>query len=251
MHKWSWSSLPWRTKLNLLLRSVLFFLYSTLGIAIYSLLCVVSLAIPLRYRHVIIRNFLNMTMWMLKKVCYIDYQVTGLENIPKDRVGVILSKHQSTWETFFLPLIFRDPAVIVKRELLWIPFFGWGLAASEPISINRGARSSAMQQVIKKGKECLEKGRWVLLFPEGTRTPSGMVGHYKLGGARLAVAADVPVIPVAHNAGRYWPRRKFIKRPGTIQVVVGPLIETQGRTAEEVLRLTKEWIEGTMEKIDR
>ncbi len=237
------------SQIELFIRSLIFSIYSISTIVIYSFLCVFSLPFPLRYRHALIRAYLKVYVNVLKKVCHIDYQVEGLEHIPRNRSGIILSKHQSTWETFFLPLIFHDPAVIVKRELLWIPFFGWGLAVSEPISINRNNKSSAMQQIIAKGKKCLEEGRWILVFPEGTRVPPGVVGHYKLGGARLAAATHAPVIPVAHNAGRCWPRRKFIKRPGVIRVVVGPLIESEGRTPEEVMQLVKEWIEGTMERI--
>jgi 1-acyl-sn-glycerol-3-phosphate acyltransferase len=124
------------------------------------------------------------------------------------------------------------------------------LAAAEPIAINRGNKSSAMQQVIAKGRACLEAGRWVLIFPEGTRVPYGKVGHYKLGGARLASATGFPVLPVAHNAGLVWPRRSFIKRPGTVHVVIGPLMESKGRTAEEILDSAKGWIERTMLRID-
>lgn len=216
----------------------------------YSFLVVFLFLFPLRYRHAVIRLYLRSAIYMLKVICHIDYKIEGLENIPQERTGVIMSKHQSTWETFFLPLIFRDPAVIVKRELLWVPFFGWGLAAADPISINRQKKNSAMQQIIQKGEKCLNEGRWVLVFPEGTRTAPGTQGHYKLGGARLAVATEHPVVPVAHNAGYCWPRRRFIKRPGTIYVVVGPVIETQGLKPEAVLELTKNWIEGTMSRID-
>jgi 1-acyl-sn-glycerol-3-phosphate acyltransferase len=236
--------------INLFLRSLIFSIYSSVSMMIYSFFCVAALVFPLRFRHALIRGYLRAYMWVLKKVCHIDYHIEGLKNIPRGHTGIVLSKHQSTWETFFLPLIFHDPAVIIKRELLWIPFFGWGLASVDPISIDRNNKVSAMQQIITKGKKCLDSGRWVLVFPEGTRMPSGQAGHYKLGGARLAVATEYPVIPVALNAGRFWPRRKFIKQPGTIQVVIGPLIETKGRTAEEVLRLAKTWIEDTMSRID-
>lgn len=237
-------------KINLFVRSLIFTLYCSVAIALYSFVCVATWVLPLRYRHALIRSFLIMTIYLLKKICQIDYRVEGLENIPKNQVAVVLSKHQSTWETFFLPLIFHDPAVIIKKELLWVPFFGWGLAVTDPISINRNEKSSAMQQIITKGKKCLQQGRWVILFPEGTRTAPGTIGHYKLGGARLATATGYPVLPVAHNAGRCWPRRRFIKRPGTITLVIGPLIETKGRSADEVLTLAKQWIEETMVRID-
>lgn len=238
------------SKFNLFIRSFIFSIYSLTTIFIYSFFVLAALVLPLRFRHLIIRSFLTSCLAVLKFVCRIDYHVEGLEHIPKDRAGIILSKHQSTWETFFLPLIFHDPAVIVKRELLWVPFFGWGLAASDPISINRGKKGTAMQQIIAKGKKCLAEGRWILIFPEGTRMAPGAVGKYKLGGARLATATGAPIIPVAHNAGRCWPRRKFIKQPGTIRVVIGPIIESQGRTAEAVMAEAKNWIETTMKRID-
>lgn len=241
---------PHYSRLNLFIRSLIFSVYSLTTIAIYSLVCVLAWPLPVRWRHAIIRQYLRVYMWVLKVICHIDYTVEGLENIPADHRGVVMSKHQSTWETFFLPIVFHAPAVIVKRELLWLPFFGWGLAAGDPISINRSDASSAMQQIIKKGKKCLDSGRWVLVFPEGTRVAPGKPGKYRLGGARLAVATGYPVIPVALNAGHFWPRRKFIKRPGTVRVVIGPPIETKGRTPEEVLSLTREWIEGTMARIE-
>lgn len=217
---------------------------------LYSLVIVCAYPFPLHYRYALIRYFSYAYIHVLKFVCHIDYVVEGLENLPKDRCGIVLCKHQSAWETFFLPILFYEPAVIIKRELLWIPFFGWGLAASEPIAIDRRNKSSAMQQVINKGRKCLEQGRWVLIFPEGTRVPYGEVGHYKLGGPRLAAATGYPVVPVAHNAGLVWPRRKFIKQPGTVHIIIGPMIESEGRTPEEILNRTKGWIESTMLRID-
>lgn len=236
-------------KINLFIRSLLFFCYSLGSILIFSFICLCLWPFPLSYRTKAIRGFLRAHLWVLKVLCHIEYEVTGLENIPHDRNGIVLCKHQSTWETFLLPLLFHDPAIIVKRELLWVPFFGWGLATQDPIAINRSNATSAMQQVIEKGKRCLDKGRWIIVFPEGTRIAPGKIGKYRLGGARLAVATGYPVIPVAHNAGCFWPRRKFIKRPGKIQVVIGPLLESQGRTPEELLALAKDWIEQTMLRI--
>lgn len=234
------------SRFNLLIRSSFFSIFMILAATFYSFICILSFPFPLRYRHGLISAWTGAMIWALKKTCRIDYQIEGLENIPRDRNGVILSKHQSTWETFFLQNLFHETAIILKRELLWIPFFGWGLAIIDPIAINRSAASSAMEQIIKKGRKCLEAGRWILVFPEGTRIAPGKVGHYRLGGARLAVATGYPVIPVAHNAGVYWPKRKFIKKPGTIHVVIGPLIETTGRTPEAVLAQAKTWIEETM-----
>lgn len=238
------------SKINLFIRSSIFWLYSVTSIILYSIVCVFAFVFPLSIRYKLIRAFLMAYFFMLKKICHIDYRIEGLENIPKDRPGIIMSKHQSTLETFLIPIYFHDPAIIAKRELMWIPFFGWGLAVSDPISINRSDRSSSMQQIITKGRACLNQGRWIMMFPEGTRVPPGTIGHYKLGGGRLAAATGAPVIPIAHNAGRFWPRRKFIKRPGTVTMVIGPVIESTGKTPEEILQATKDWIESTMLKID-
>lgn len=235
---------------SLFIRSFVFLIYAIVTMIPYSFLLLLSAPFPLRFRHLLIRSFLRAFLFMLKTICHLDYQIEGLENIPKNRTGIILCKHQSTWETFFLPTLFHNPAIILKQELFWLPFFGWGLALSDPIAINRGKKGSAMQQIIEKGKKRLDDGRWVLVFPEGTRVPYGVVGHYKLGGARLAAATGYPVLPIAHNAGRYWPRRKFIKQPGTIRIVIGPLIESKGREPEEILALAKNWIESTVTRID-
>lgn len=236
---------------NLFIRSLLFLILSVSSICLFSTFCVVSLLfLSLKQRFYLIQKFLGFNIYLLKKICLIDYEVEGLENIPKDRIGIILSKHQSTWETFFLPLFFNNPAIISKREILWIPFFGWGLATAKPIIIDRKKRFLSMQQIYIKGKQSLEEGRWILIFPEGTRIPPGKIGRYKLGGARLAAETGYPILPIAVNSGRYWGRRQFIKQPGTIKVVIGPLIESKGRTPEELLYLTKYWIEKTMVRID-
>ncbi len=236
-------------QLNLFLRSAIFFICSAVSIFLFSFICLFSLLLPLTWRHFLLRQFAKLYIWMLGVICQIYYEVEGLENLPDKRFGVVFSKHQSAWETFFLPTIIHDPAVIAKRELLFVPFYGWGIAAADPILINRKDKTSAMQQIINKGKKCLEQGRWILVFPEGTRVPVGEVGKYHLGGARLAVATQAPVIPIAHNAGYFWPKRGFIKQPGTVRVVVGPVIETTGRTPDEVMESAKNWIEATMLRI--
>jgi 1-acyl-sn-glycerol-3-phosphate acyltransferase len=237
-------------QINLFIRSLIFSIVMAVGIMLFSFLCILAIPFPFRFRYAMIAGFTGLLITLLKKICHIDYHVRGLENIPTDRNGIVLSKHQSTWETFYLPTVFNQTAVIMKRELLWIPFFGWGASIINPIAINRSKKSTAMEQIIKKGKICLEAGRWILMFPEGTRIPYGKVGQYKAGGVRLAVATGYPVIPVAHNAGRFWPKRSFIKKPGTVQMVIGPLIETQHKTAEQVLTEVKTWIEETIKKID-
>ncbi len=237
---------------NLFIRSLVFSILSMVITIFYSVVCTLSWPLPLRWRSVVVRSWTQIMIWLLKHICYLNYHIEGLENIPRDRNGVVLCKHQSTWETFLLPGFFHQSTVIVKRELLWLPFFGWGMATINPIAINRSDKASAMEQVITKGKKYLETGGWVLVYPEGTRIPYGKVGNYRAGGVRLAIAAgDYPVLPIAHNAGRFWPKRKFIKEPGTIQVVIGPVIETKGKTPEQVLTEAKTWIENTIARIDK
>ena len=229
-------------KTNLFIRSLIFTTVIATAITIFSFFCVLAKVLPFRYRYTMIVWFTAWVLQVLKYICRINYHVQGLENIPENRTGVVLSKHQSTWETFYLPTVFHQAAIILKKELLWVPFFGWGLANVEPIAIDRKKKSSAMEQIIKKGKACLQAGRWILVFPEGTRIPYGKVGQYKAGGARLAIAAEAPIIPVAHNAGKFWSKRGFIKKPGTIQVVIGPLIETKNKTPDQVMTEVKTWI---------
>ncbi len=232
------------------IRSCIFFIVVPIFTIFWSFVCIASYPLPLRMRHRVVMVWTNSVVSLLKVICKIDYRIDGLENIPKDRNGIVMSKHQSSWETFVLPGMFHQTAIILKKELFWVPFFGWGMVATDPIAINRKDGSSAMAQILKQGKEYLDAGRWILVFPEGTRIAPGQVGKYRIGGARLAAETGYPILPVAHNAGRYWSRRQFIKKPGTVHMVIGPLIESKGRTPDEILKLTQDWIESTMKKID-
>ena len=238
-------------RIQLFFRSLLFSVFMSTVTIFYGIFCLGARFLPFRCRYAIIMFWTRTMVWALKTFCRVDYVIHGLDNIPKDRVGIILSKHQSTWETFLLPTLFHQAAIILKKELLSVPFFGWGLAIIDPIAINRKDSKSAMDQVLQQGKKCLDEGRWILVFPEGTRIAPGATGKFHLGGARLAVATNAPVIPVAHNAGEHWPKRGFLKIPGTIQVVIGPLIETQGRTPEQIMQEAKAWIEAETTKVSR
>lgn len=160
-----------------------------------------------------------------------------------------MAKHQSTWETIFLHQYLPPVAWVIKRELLWLPFFGWGLALLRPIAINRRAGASAVKQVIRQGVEHLRQGQWVLIFPEGTRVAPGIRKRYGMGGAVLAEHSGHPILPVALNAGEFWPRGCFLKRPGTVQVAFGPLINSEGRSAQELNQQVEHWIETTMQEI--
>jgi 1-acyl-sn-glycerol-3-phosphate acyltransferase len=232
----------------LIFRSTLYALGMWLATLIYLPLIPVALVLPERPRVWLIARWAHsMTAW-LELTCGLRCEVEGRENIPASN-GIVMSNHQSAWETLYLQLVFHDPAWVLKRELLWVPVFGWGLALTRPIAIDRKAGRKAMQQVITQGRARLDSGRWVVIFPEGTRVAPGVHKPFNIGGAMLAAKSGYPVIPVAHNAGEYWPRRGFIKKPGTIRLVIGPVIETAGRGTADINRDAETWIRATMARI--
>ncbi|MFN3234845.1 MAG: lysophospholipid acyltransferase family protein [Gammaproteobacteria bacterium] len=233
-------------KVMLFLRSLLFSTVMIIATVLYSFVCVICKPCSFNFRYKLIVAWTKFIIKSAEIICGLKYEVVGAENIPKG-AAIVFSKHQSTWETFFLLSIFHQPAIILKKELLKIPFFGWGLSIIEPIAINRGKKRDAFQQILDQGKEKLKQGRVVLYFPEGTRTVFGAEEvKYKTGGARLAEATGAPVVPVAHNAGYFWPRRSFLKKPGTIKVVIGQPILTQDKPAQAIVEEAREWIEGQM-----
>ncbi|MEN8006048.1 MAG: lysophospholipid acyltransferase family protein, partial [Candidatus Krumholzibacteriota bacterium] len=181
----------------------------------------------------------------LRITCGLTHEVVGRENIP-DKNGIILCKHQSTWETFTLQLIFPPQTWVLKRILMWIPIFGWGLALAGSIAIDRKGGTKALKQVIEKGEDRLAKGLWVVIFPEGTRTVPGQSGKYNPGGAMLAARSGYPVVPVAHNAGVFWPKSGWPIRPGVITMAIGPVIDPEGKKAGEINQQASEWIETRM-----
>ena len=201
-----------------------------------------------RYR--VISQWGRFTIWWLKITCGLSYKVSGYENIPKAPC-VILSKHQSTWETLAYQWLFPPHVWVLKRELLWIPLLGWGMALSEPIAIAREHKRVAIDQVIRDGRQRLADGRYVIIFPEGTRVASGRHGRFKMGGARLAHAAGCPILPVAHNAGCFWGRRALVKKPGVIQVVIGKPIEVGDLGPAELNALAEKWITHTTETLEK
>ncbi|MBU0687921.1 MAG: 1-acyl-sn-glycerol-3-phosphate acyltransferase [Gammaproteobacteria bacterium] len=231
-----------------LIRSILFTLAQTVFTLSYALFSPFIFPFGQHMRHRLLSGFAPGLLWLLKVICGIRMEVRGLENIP-EQACVVLSKHQSAWETLALQLVLPAHAWVAKRELLWIPFFGWLLALSSPIALDRSKGKAAMKELLKKGKEKLEQGFCIVLFPEGTRIPFGQRGKYKIGGALLASHAGVPVLPVAHNAGKFWGRNAFIKKPGTIVMVIGPVIDTTRLKAEEINSRTEAWIEGEMTRL--
>jgi 1-acyl-sn-glycerol-3-phosphate acyltransferase len=208
----------------------------------YALLALCTGALPRLARYRIISGWSRCVVWLARWICGIRWQVEGLEHLP-DRPAVILSKHQSAWETLAFQMIFPPQVYLLKRELLWIPFFGWGLAAMSPIAIDRARGRAALRQLAARGAERLAQGFWIVVFPEGTRTAPGRRRKYQLGGAWLAARTQAPVVPVAHNAGLRWPRNGFLKRPGLITVRIGPVIDSTGRTPEAINALAETWIE--------
>ena len=231
-------------------RSLVFVLGHSLSTCIFALFCIVLFPLPFPWRYGFFLQWNRFNIWWLEKTCGIRYVVVGRENIPSTN-AIVLCKHQSAWETLALPLCLPPLAFVVKRELLWIPFFGWGLALVEPIAINRLARQKAIYQLLIQGRERLESGRWVVVFPEGTRISAGSKGVYALGGALLAERTGYTVIPVAHNAGECWPRRQFLKYSGTIHLTFGPAIESTGKSASEIGALAESWIEKTVGEMSR
>ena len=180
-------------------------------------------------------------------------RVQGMENLPQGAQdpAVLLVKHQSTWETFVMPAIMPHPlAYVFKKELLRVPFFGWAMGRLDMIHIDRSQRARAFAKVVQQGRRLMKEGVWVIMFPEGTRIPRGQVGEYKTGGTRLAIAAGVPVIPIAVTSARCWPSKAFIKRPGVVDISIGKPISTEGREADELMAEVQVWIESEMRRLD-
>lgn len=230
------------------LRSLLFLLLQIFITPLYALIALLTFPLPRLTRYRIISGWALIMLWLLRVVCGIRMQVRGAENIPKVPC-VLLCKHQSAWETIALQKVFPPQVWVLKRELLWIPFFGWGLAMTSPIAIRRSGGREALKQLLKQGTERLHQGFCVVIFPEGTRIPYGQRGTYKAGGALLGAHSGVPVVPVAHNAGRQWGRKAFLKHPGIITMSIGPVIDPAGLKAEEINRRAEEWIETEMTRL--
>ena len=205
---------------------------------------------PVAVRNAFIKQWVRFQIWLLRVLCGVRYEVEGRENIPTQGGFIILAKHQSTLETFIFQEIFPPITWVAKRELLWIPWFGWGLAMTSPIMINRQAGKRALDQVIEQGSKRLQQGRCVTIFPEGTRVSAGTRRKYGFGGPLLAEKTGRPVLPVAHNAGSYWGRRSMIIKPGVVRVAIGPLIDSKGLSAEEIRDRTEDWIETRMMELE-
>lgn len=217
-----------------------FFFYLLLGTSSLlwcSLSFFIASFLPFKARY----RFINVywcrcALWLTKVFLKINVEVKGAENVP-ERPCVIVSNHQSTWETFFLSAYFEPLSQVLKRELLYVPFFGWAMAMLRPIAIDRDNPKAALKQVASKGDELLKDNVWVLIFPEGTRVPYGQMGKFSRSGSALAVNADLPVLPIAHNAGKYWPKTGWVRHPGTITVVIGAPMYAEGSGPRAIAEL--------------
>lgn len=232
-----------------ILRSTLFAAFQIVITPFFALLALLTFPLPALARYRIITVWTRWVMWASRAICGIRYRVIGAEHIP-DKPCIILAKHQSAWETMAFQLIFPPQVWVLKKELLRVPFFGWGLAMLSPIAIDRSSRRQALQQLVEQGRDRLAAGFCIVIFPEGTRIPPGQRGKYRAGGARLAVQTGTPVLPVAHNAGLRWGRNAFRKYPGLVTVSIGPPIIPGNDSAETLARQVEDWIEDEMPRLE-
>jgi 1-acyl-sn-glycerol-3-phosphate acyltransferase len=230
------------------LRSAAFVLVQSVATFVYSIVALLTFPFSPLTRYRIISSWSRLMVWSLTRICGVRYRVLGAENIP-DEPFIVLAKHESAWETLALQVVLPPQVWVVKRELLWIPFFGWGLAMLSPIAIDRRDGSRALRQTLEQGRERLATGFNIVIFPEGTRSAPGVSGTYQAGGAWLALQTGAPIVPVAHNAGDHWPRNSFLKYPGVVTISIGPAVRPTDEKAPELARRIGEWIEHETRRI--
>ena len=234
------------------LRTVLFYIWLSVATVLWFIpSLIIGPFLPLKTRNFWVMGIhCRLVIFGLRWIAGVRCEVEGSENIPTDGKGyVLLSKHQSTWETFMLPTLVAPHVQVVKKELSYLPFFGWGLSLIKPIYIDRSKKTNALKQVIQGGEERLKAGIHVLVFPEGSRIPAGKRKVFSKGGAMLATKTAAPVIPIAHNSGDHWPNTHWVKSPGVIRVVIGKPIQTEGMTTAELNDLTENWINEQVDRI--
>ena len=237
-----------------LIRSVLHMLWMTLTVIPWGLAVLVySLFASSTKIYWLCAGWLRVAVSSGTAILGIQNRVTGMENLPSTALGtcVLLVKHQSTWETFSMVTLMPHPlAFVFKRELLYVPFFGWAMSRMDMIHIDRSQRAQAFNKVVAQGKRLMAQGVWVIMFPEGTRIPRGQKGVYKSGGTRLAIETGAPVIPVAVTSAKCWPRKAFVKKPGIVDISIGKPISSLGRQPDELMREVEAWIEAEMRRLD-
>jgi len=232
-----------------IIRSALFTVIMTVATCLWVIPCIIARLFPYHICFAIVSSWCTFNVTCARVICGIRYEITGLENIP-DQPCVIMSNHQSTWETLAYPSIFPTLTWVIKKELLFVPFFGWGIASTQPIALNRQQGKRALKQLVKDGREKLQLGRYILIFPEGTRIPYGEARPLKAGGFMLAKQAKVNILPVAHDSGRLWPRRGFLKTPGTIHLTIGPVINTSDITSDQCRQRYAQWLKTAVREIE-
>jgi len=230
------------------LRSLLFTTYMMLSACVIGGLMGMCFWLPYRHRFAMARGWARGLLWVLERLCGLKFVVEGRERIPSG-AHIVMSNHSSAWETIAQFVIFPPHVWVLKRELLWIPFVGWGLKVLRPIAINRGESHRAVNQVVEQGKARLADGLWIIIFPEGTRVMAGETKKFGLSGALLATATGKLVIPLSHNAGSFWPRRSFVKKSGTIRVVIGEPIASVGKNPRQLNEEIRQSIEAGLAKI--
>jgi 1-acyl-sn-glycerol-3-phosphate acyltransferase len=238
-----------------MLRSTLHMAFMFVTVIPYTLLILLARLLGAKgdVRYAFAQKWLTLTIDAARAIMGIRYQVQGQENLPVGETSpaILLVKHQSTYETFLMPAIMPHPlAYVFKKELLYVPFFGWSIGSLDMIHIDRSQRAKAFAKVVEQGQALLDRGVWVIMFPEGTRIPRGERGSYKTGGTRLAIATGAPVIPIAVTSAKCWPRKAFIKTPGVVDVSIGKPIPSVGRDADELMREVETWIEAEMHRLD-
>lgn len=229
----------------IVLRSIVLLLLQAVATVFFAILAICVIPFPWLWRYRLITGWNRLIVWLARWVCGIRYQVLGRENLPLVP-SIVMAKHQSAWETIALPVLLPPMAMVIKQELLRIPFFGWGMAQLAPIAIDRSNARAALKQITEQGKARLAQGMWILIFPEGTRMPIGQTGKYGIGGAWLATHATAPVVPVAHNAGELWAKNAWIRYPGVITLSIGPPINPAGMKPDELNQQVQTWIEAEM-----
>jgi 1-acyl-sn-glycerol-3-phosphate acyltransferase len=239
----------YRVELTLqLFRSLIFTTYMMASACVFGAVMALGFWLPYRAQFAIARSWARILFWVLKRLCGLTFIVEGRERIPPGN-HIVMSNHTSAWETVAQFLIFPPQVWVLKRELLWIPFVGWGLKLLRPIAINRGEGHRAVNQVVEQGKARLADGLWIIIFPEGTRVVAGERRKFGVSGALLSIASGKSVVPLSHNAGTFWPRRGFLKKPGTIRVVIGEPIEPAGKKPRELNEEVKQSIEAGLARI--
>ncbi len=230
------------------LRSLIFFFTMVVSVILFAPLAVLMFPFPFNLRYRFISSWGRFNIWWLGVICNLRYEIEGIENLPKE-TAVVFCKHASTWETFALQCFLPPQTWVLKQELLRVPFFGWALAMLKPVAIDRASGRKALKQLVERGTDCLEDGRWLIVFPEGTRMPPGKMRRFGFGASMLAEKSGHPVVLIAHDAGHYWPRHGMLKKPGVIKVKIGPVIEPNGLKASEINAQAEQWMIEAMTEL--